>query len=153
MSVLLSKIIKALLEALDTFDGKMDYSTRRDLEILKERINNIDFEEQSTLETKLSCALQDAGINGVVRVKDNHMTVSTHIFANKEFCFIQDNDRWFLTSVRIRYKSTRDGPTFIEHKDLHVGGYTNDDMMHFVRDVLPVGNNTSINKFFDMKIW
>lgn len=154
MSVI-SKIIDTLLEALDTFDGKIDYSTRRDIEILKEKINDIDLEEQCTLETNMSCALQDAGIDGVVRIKNNNMNVSTHIFfSNDEFSFVQDEGRWFLTSVRLRHQNFKNGPVIIhEHNNLHIGGYTNDDMMYFVRHVLPVGNNISINKFFNMKIW
>lgn len=154
-AAILSKIIEALLEALDDLDGKMDYSTRRDFEKLKEKINDIDLEKQCTLETNMSIALQDAGIDGVVRIKNNNMTVSTHIFfSNDEFCFVQDDGRWFLTSVKLRHRVIKnDQVSLHEHKDLHIGGYTNDDMMHFVRHVLPVGNNISINKFFNMKIW
>ena len=57
-----------------------------------------------------------------------------------------------MTSVYVRRREMKHSQ--IEnhvHRDLHIGGYTKEEMLHFAGKVLTAGNNVALNRFFGIK--
>lgn len=156
MPATLVHLINALLEELDDLGDNVDWEVRRKLETLYEKLEDIDFSAISSLDTNMTATLQDAGIDGTVRREGNKLVVSTRIsYAENEFVFtLNGTGKWFLTKARIRRRETKDSPikTYL-HTDLRIGGYTDEQMLGFARDVLTTGANTSLNRFFGVKLY
>jgi hypothetical protein len=156
MSATLVHIINALSEELNILGNNIEYDVRQKLEGLKEQLDAIDLSTNSSLDTNMTCALQDAGIDGTVRREGHKLIVYTKIFYTyEEFVFIHDESGlWFLTRAYITRRETKDSPvkSYI-HKDLHIGGYTDEQMLDFATNVLTAGNNVSTNRFFGVKLY
>lgn len=156
-TTLLVHLIETLVEEISSLGNHIDYDVRRGLENLKEKLDELDLTTHSSLDTNMTCALQDTGIDGTVyRLGCNKMVVSIRIsYTHEEFVFEQEEDGlWFLTKAHIRRRDSNGRPleNYL-HEDLYIGGYSDEQMIKFARDILPTGMNTAVNRFFGKTLY